>query len=98
MGSRNSTVAPFRPIAPTRLAVGVAAVQGSDIPCHTVVVKALCPGQTIYVGTSSGVTTANGYPLADGEFLTFEVKNANQLWFISDAAAQAVAFFPGTFC
>jgi hypothetical protein len=98
MGSRNSTTAPFRPIAPTRLAVGAAAVQGSNIPCHVLVVKAICPGQTMYVGTSSGVTTATGYPLADGETVTLEVKNASDLWFIASAAAQAVAFFPGTFC
>jgi hypothetical protein len=62
------------------------------------VVKALCPGQTVYVGTSSAVTAADGYPLSDGETLTLEVKNGSDLWFIASAADQAVAFFPGVFC
>lgn len=88
------TTTPVRITAPNRLAVGVTAVQGSNRPCHGVVVKALCPGETIYLGTSSAVTTADGYPMGDGETLTLNVKNANELYFIASAAAQAVAFVP----
>lgn len=95
MGSRNSTTIPVRlNTAPSRLTVGAAAVQGTSVPCHGVVVKAICPGQTIYVGNSTAVTTATGYPLADGESITFEVSNINQLWFIASAALQSVALLP----
>lgn len=96
MGSRNSTTIPARPSAPSRLTVGASAVQGTNVTGHGVIVKAICPGQTIYVGTSSALTTANGWPLADNESLAFEVKNANELYFIASAAAQAVALFPYT--
>jgi hypothetical protein len=94
MGSRNSVVIPVRLVAPARLAVGAAAVQGPSAPCHGVLVRGVCPGQTIYIGISSGVTVANGYPMADGEEKQFEVSNLNQLWFIASAAAQAIAYFP----
>src|SRR4051812_29669599 len=94
MGSRNSTTIPARLVAPARLTVGAAAVQGTDIACHGVVVRGMCPGQTVYIGVSSAVTTATGYPLADGEEKSFEITNLNQLYFIASAAAQAIAYFP----
>lgn len=95
MGARNSTTIPVRlRVAPSRLTVGVAAAHTASIPCHGVMVRALCPGQNIYIGVSSGVTTADGYPMTDGDEKVFEVKDVTQLWFIADAAAQAVAIFP----
>lgn len=94
MGSRNSTAIPARVIAPARLAVGAAAVQGPSVAVHGVLVRGLCPGQTIYIGVSNAVTTLNGYPLADGEEKQFEITNLNQLWFIASAAAQAIAYLP----
>jgi hypothetical protein len=98
MGSRNSTTIPVRlNTAPSRLTVGAAAVQGPNVSVHGVVVKTICPGQVIYLGTSNGVTTATGFPLYDGESMSFEVSNLNQLWFIASAAAQAVAFLPYVF-
>lgn len=97
MGARNSVAIPVRlTTAPSRLAVDAAAVRGPNIPCHGVIVKAICPGQTVYVGIANTVTAANGYPLYDGETLTFEVSNANQFWFIGSAAGQSVAFLPYT--
>lgn len=95
MGARNSTTIPVNlRVAPSRLAVGLAAVHSASIPCHGVLVKAICPGQVIYVGISNAVTTATGYPMNDGDQLQFEVKDATQLWFIADAAAQSVAILP----
>lgn len=95
MGSRNSTTIPVRlTTPPSRLTVGAVAVQGTSLKCHGVLVRAICPGQNIYIGMDNTVTTANGYPMVDGEEKQFEVSNVNQLWFIADAAAQAVAFFP----
>jgi len=85
---------PVRLVAPSRLAVGTSSVQGSNVACHGVIVKALCPGQTVYLGVAADVTTATGYPMGDGETLTLEVKNVNELWFIASAAAQAVSLVP----
>lgn len=98
MGSNNSKVGPVRlSTAPSRLTVGAAAVQGTSIGCHGVLVRAICPGQTIYIGASNAVTTATGYPLNDNESIQFEVDNVNKLWFIASAAGQAVAFLPYVF-
>jgi hypothetical protein len=84
-----------RLVAPYRVTVGAAAVQlTASGNVHGIVLKAICPGQTIYVGVSSSVTTATGYPLSDGETLTLEVQNANQIYAIASAAAQSVAILP----
>lgn len=86
--------APLRITAPSRLAVGAASVQGTNIPCHGVLVKAICPAQVVYVGTSTAVATTDGFPLADGDVIDLQVKNVNELWFIASAAAQAVSLMP----
>jgi len=81
--------------APYRVTVGVAAVQlTSNGTVHGQLIKALCPGQTIYIGRTSAVTTLTGYPLADMETLTLEVADVSELWAIADAAAQEVAILP----
>lgn len=83
-------------VAPYRVTVGAAAVQLTDSGNVNggVVVKALCPGQTIYLGTSSAVTTATGYPMSDGDSIILEVRNANEVYAIASAAAQSVAVLP----
>jgi hypothetical protein len=85
---------PLHITAPSRLTVGAAAVQGTNLPCHGVLVRAICPSQSIYLGVSNGVTTAAGWPMADGDVLDLRVSNVNQLWFIASAAAQSVALMP----
>jgi len=82
--------------APYRVTVGVAAVQltSSGNVNGGVCVKALVPGQTLYLGVSSAVTTATGWPMTDNESLCLEVRNANVLWGIASAAAQSVAVLP----
>lgn len=45
---------------------------------------------TIYIGTGSGVTTANGYPIAAGSSVEFFL--SNQLWVIGGAAG-SVGYF-----
>lgn len=85
------------PAAPYRVAVGVTAVQlTSSGAVHSLIIKAICVGQTVYIGASSAVTTSTGYPLADGETLTIESRDANQYWAIASAVAQAVSVFPFT--
>lgn len=42
----------------------------------------------IYIGASSGVTTANGYPLIAGETLKLKLSTPRLIWAISGAAAQ----------
>ncbi len=89
------TAAPIRPVAPTRNTVGATAAQlTSTGNNHGVILKAMCPGHTIYLGTTSAVTTATGYPMSDGETLTLEIANANQLYAIASAASQSLAVLP----
>jgi hypothetical protein len=86
---------PVRLVAPYRVTVGAAAAQlTSSGNVHGIVLKAICPGQTIYVGVSSSVTTGTGYPMSDGETLTLEVRNASDVYAIASAAAQSVAVLP----
>ena len=87
--------APLRLTAPTRLTVGVAAVrQDPGSSCHGVLIKALCPGEVIYLGASAAVTTATGWPLADGDVLDIQVKQTSDLWFIASAGGQTIALLP----
>lgn len=82
-------------VAPYRVTVGGTAVQLTASGNVTgLVIKAICPGQTMYIGAASTVTTLTGYPLADGETLTLEVTNANQIYAIASAASQSVAVLP----
>lgn len=91
------SAAPVRLVEPYRVTVGATAVQVTTSGnVHGIVLKALAPGQTIYIGASSAVTTSTGYPMSDGETLTLEVRNANQLYAIASAAAQSVAVLPFT--
>jgi hypothetical protein len=90
-----ATRAAIHLVAPYRVTVGGTAVQlTASGNVHGIVLKALCPGQTMYIGASSAVTTATGYPMSDGETLTLEVANANQIYAIASAAAQSVAVLP----
>lgn len=84
--------------APYRVAVnsGAAAALTTAGNKHGFVLKAMCPGQVIYIGVSSSVTTANGYPMNDGETLTLEVKDAAELYAIADADNQSLAVLPFT--
>jgi hypothetical protein len=84
-----------RLVAPYRVTVGAAAVQlTTSGNVHGIVIKAMCPGQTIYIGASSAVTTATGYPMVDGETLSLEATNANQVYAIASAGGQSVAVLP----
>jgi hypothetical protein len=93
--AQTTQAAPVRLVAPYRVAVGVAAVNvTASGNVRGVVLKAICPGQVIYIGADSGVTTATGYPMSDGETLTLEVRNANQIFAIASAAAQSLSVLP----
>lgn len=87
--------APIRIVAPFRVTVGADAVQlTASANVHGVIIKAICPAQKIYLGASSAVTTATGYPLQDGESVMFLSKNADQFWAIASAAAQEISVVP----
>lgn len=91
------SAAPIRIKAPTRNTVGATAAQLTATDnVHGVILKAICPGQVIYLGLDANVTTATGYPMVDGETLTLEVRNADQLYAIASAAAQSLAVLPFT--
>lgn len=57
-------------------------------------IKALAAnGDTVYVGSSSGVTSASGFPLAAGQELTLPVSSLTKVWVIGGAASQGYAVF-----
>lgn len=84
-----------RLMAPYRVTVGASAVQlTTSGNVRGVILKAIAPGQTVDLGTSSAVTTSNGYPMVDGETLTLEIRDAAQVYAVASAANQAVVVFP----
>lgn len=93
--AQGTFAANVRLVAPYRVTVGTSAGQlTSSGNVRGVIIKAICPGQTIYIGTSSAVTTSTGYPLADGDSLTLEIRNASDIYAIASAAAQSVSVLP----
>lgn len=47
---------------------------------------------TVYVGTSSGVTSADGFPLSAGAAIALEVDNANKIWLIGSTSNQVISW------
>lgn len=88
--------AQVRVVAPYRVTIGATSVQltTSGNVNGGVCLKALVPGQTLYIGISTAVTTSTGWPMTDNESLCLEVRNATDLWGIASAAAQSVAVLP----
>jgi hypothetical protein len=56
-----------------------------------VTLKAMSPGQTIYIGTSNALTASSGFPLSDGDSIGIEVNNANQIYVMATANNQRLA-------
>ena len=56
-------------------------------------VQGITDGPMIYVGTTSSLSTSNGWPLGDGSSISPGVSNANQLYVISSSAGQRVAIW-----
>lgn len=82
-------------VAPFRVAVGATCVQlTASAGLKGVTIMPIAPGQTIYLGSDNTCTTANGFPLTNGQPASFTVSNSNQIWAIASAAAQAVSVFP----
>lgn len=85
--------------APYHVTVGAAAVHlgpaSGNSRAHSHTLKAVCtPGEKVYLGASSAVTTADGYPLEDGETFPFEVFDASKIWAIGTAGGQKVVVLP----
>ncbi len=74
--------------------VGTSAVQLTSTPLtgrKSVSIKAKCTSTNIiYVGNSSGVTTANGYALNNGDAINIDLDGSNTVYAISNAAAQTL--------
>lgn len=47
---------------------------------------------TVYVGTASGVTSSDGFPIVAGAGISLEITNANQLWLIGSTSNQSVSW------
>jgi len=49
-------------------------------------------GGTVYLGSSSSVTSANGYPLEKGTSVQFKGANTNQIFYIGTASDKLGTF------
>ena len=73
--------------------IGTSAVQLTVSPLanrSSVGFKAVTSGTSnaIYIGNSSSVTTSTGWPLFNDDALELDLKGSQQIWAISNAAAQ----------
>lgn len=78
----------------SQASIGTSAVQLAATPLATrssVSVKALTTSNNmVYVGSTSSVTTSNGYALFNGDSIQLDLTAAGQIWAISGAAGQSV--------
>lgn len=93
----NAVLVGCRARKPFRLAVSAVATQFA-LPVtlsrsHLYIVKAMCPGSRIYLGTDNTVSSSTGYPMDDGETLTMEPVQLTALWHIG-GASDAISVFP----
>lgn len=74
--------------------IGLSAIQlSSNSLKQGVVIKASSSNTgSIYIGSSSGVTTSTGYELGAGESVTIPINNTNLVYLISNIASQSVSF------
>lgn len=73
-------------------AVGVTPVHITPTPLvnrSSVGLKAVCTtGEVIYIGNSNAVTSANGWPLFDGDALEIDITGVQAIWAIGSSAGQ----------
>jgi hypothetical protein len=92
---RTDAQAPVRLRAPYQVVIGTTAqALTSSGGVLGVTLKAISPGQTIYLGTDNTVSSLTGWPLADGETFTVEVSDASTIWVVASAPSQRLAVFP----
>jgi hypothetical protein len=92
---RTEAQAPIRLRAPYQVLVGpTAQALTSSGGVLGVTLKAISPGQTIYIGVDNTVSSLTGWPLADGETFTAEVSDASTIWVVASAPSQRVAVLP----
>jgi len=86
---------PLSLLAPYQATVGpsAAALPSSGV-VRGVVLKAISPGHTIYIGTNNTLTAANGWPIADNDSVAFDISEASQIWVVASAADQRIAILP----
>jgi hypothetical protein len=78
----------------SQVTVGITAVQIASPALanrRMITLKAICPGQRIYVGPTNAVTVNNGFPLADGDGLDMDLGPTTTLWAVASAAGQTLA-------
>ena len=93
-GTVNSNLNGLNVWQTSQASIGTSAVQLTPTPLPTrssVSVKALTTSNNmIYVGSTSAVTTSNGYALFNGDSIQLDLTAEGQIWAISGAAGQSV--------
>jgi hypothetical protein len=91
-GTVNANIEGLNAFQTSQYTIGTSAVQLTPTPLtnrSSMSIKAkLTPGSFVYIGPTSGVTTANGYILFNGDSLQLDLTPVNQIWAIASAAGQ----------
>lgn len=90
-GSINAEPAPFSSFKATQVSVGISATRLDPTPLtnrKNVKIKITLNGNVaVYIGESSGVTTATGYYLANDEWIEIPVSETQEIWAIASGDA-----------
>lgn len=94
-GTVNTNLNGLTAFQTSQYTVGTAAVQLAPTPLSgrsSLSIKVSTAGSqdVVYVGNSSGVTTATGYALFDGDSLQLDVTSASSVYAIASAAGQQI--------
>jgi hypothetical protein len=78
----------------TQYSVGTSVVQLTPTPLTnrtSISIRVTATGgNAVFIGNSSGTSTANGYPLYNGDTLQMDIDSSHQIWAIANAAGQTV--------
>lgn len=82
----------FPHFAAGRLAGSINRVQGPDIPCENVLIKApLANTGIVYVG-GNDVSSVVGYPLEAGNAVLLPINNINLIYYVGTVAADSLRY------
>lgn len=94
-GTVNANINGLAVFQTSQYAVGTSAVQIAPTPLSnrssmSIKVKTASSNDTVYIGSSSGVTTSTGYILFNGDSLQLDITAAQAVWAIGSAVGQTV--------
>lgn len=68
---------------------------GTDLRCGVQMLAETGNPATIYIGSSSGVSSGNGFPLTASGSLFLPIDRTDSVWLIADSGTQYLRFIGG---